>query len=302
MAVLTTAYYAYPIDQVNSINGQGLVPYVEHLQRVLMIHGVVDVQFDPGDAFKVRPDSPVEKSIGLINRTAAAAADVIIAVLPRDTPSIGVPMEIDRAVNSGKVVAVITDAKSWMLNYGDNPWFRVFPLDYGNRDTTPVALAEWLASTLAKRAEVLAGEQETDPLHFKVLPGGRLPIRGHADDAGLDLYVSETTRIGPGQAVDVPCGVAVELPSWSWGMLTGRSSARRTHGILVHTGIIDAGYRGPLFALAENTTSVEVVVQEGMRIAQLIVMPNTTMDLTPVQVEVLNPSERGTNGFGSTGR
>lgn len=298
---MTTVYYAYPIDQVNSVNGQGMIPYVEHLQRVLMMNAPIDVQFDPGDAFKVKPGSPVEKSISTINRVAAAEADVIVAVLPRETPTIGVPMEIDRAVANGKAVAVITDAKSWMLNYS-SPWFKVFPLDYGIRNTTPGDVAAWLTQVIPARAKALEAGSDPDPLPFKILQRGTLPTRGHADDAGLDLYVSETMVVPPGKAVDVPCGVAVELPPWSWGLLTGRSSARRTHGLLVHTGIIDAGYRGPLFALAENTTDEPVKVEEGTRIAQLIVMPNTTMDLVPVEAAELNPSERGTNGFGSTGR
>lgn len=131
------------------------------------------------------------------------------------------------------------------------------------------------------------------------------PTRAYPDDAGFDLYTSERTEIRPGQFVDIPTNIAVELPYWAWGMLTGRSSTLRKRGLLVHTGIIDAGYRGELYAGAFNLTDAPVVVEQGERVAQFIVIQNATAD---VDLEVLGPDEhfnphpRGTQGFGSSGK
>jgi dUTPase len=84
-------------------------------------------------------------------------------------------------------------------------------------------------------------------------------------------------------------------------MLTGRSSTLRKKGLLVHTGIIDCGYRGPLFAGVWNMTDDDKVVAKDERIALLIVQPNLTKDLQPEPVKELAPHARGEAGFGSTG-
>ena len=134
-----------------------------------------------------------------------------------------------------------------------------------------------------------------------IQPGGdqHLPTRAYTGDAGWDLYVSESVDILPGQFADVPCGVGVALPEDTWGMLTGRSSTLRNRGLLVHQGVIDQGYRGPLFAGVFNLGSDVAVVEAGARIAQLIVVP---MHVHRVEyVDRLRPGERGSAGFGSSG-
>jgi dUTP pyrophosphatase len=131
------------------------------------------------------------------------------------------------------------------------------------------------------------------------------PKRTYEDDAGYDLIVSEDTLIPPGQFVDVPCGISVELPERTWAMITGRSSTLRKRRLLVSTGIIDTGYRGPLFAgvqnLDVNPEADSQLVEKGERLAQLILFSNTTMRYPMMRVGQLGPSLRGTNGFGSTG-
>ena len=129
-----------------------------------------------------------------------------------------------------------------------------------------------------------------------------LPSRAHPGDAGLDLYVSQEVVIPAGGFRDVPCGVAVELPAGSWGLLTGRSSTMRRRGLLMVQGVIDVGYRGEVFAGVFNVSGEDVTVGVGERLSQLIVLPNLTETLTPVVVESLSESERGVGGFGSSGR
>ena len=123
--------------------------------------------------------------------------------------------------------------------------------------------------------------------------------RAHPGDAGLDLYCSEDVTVYPGQFVDIPLGVSVELPEGWWGMLTGRSSTLRKRGLMVNQGVIDQGYRGPLFAGVWNLTGKPVEVHRGERLVQLILVP--IWRGSALEVMVLNDSVRGVRGFGSSG-
>lgn len=127
--------------------------------------------------------------------------------------------------------------------------------------------------------------------------------RGYFGDAGLDLEVSEDTVIPPGGFVDVPSGVAVQLPAGYWAMLVGRSSTLRKRGLLVVQGIIDNGYRGELFAGVQNLQhGRDVEVKAGERLAQLILVPLWNGGVNYLgEGDDLSSSKRGTNGFGSTG-
>lgn len=128
----------------------------------------------------------------------------------------------------------------------------------------------------------------------------RLPAQANSQDAGLDLYVSQAVTIEPGQFVDVPCALGVQLPERSWAFLTGRSSTFRKHGLLVVNGVIDEGYRGELFAGVVNLGDKPVHVEQGQRLAQLIVVPRYA-NFKPVLVQGLGEGERGSRGFGSSG-
>lgn len=125
--------------------------------------------------------------------------------------------------------------------------------------------------------------------------------RVHEGDAGLDLYcTTEGVVVPPSGLVDIPLGVSVEIPEGYWAMLTGRSSTLRKRGLLVNQGVIDQGYRGPLFAGVFNLTNTQVLVERGERLAQLILVP-LWMGGT-LAVQELRDSDRGTKGFGSSGR
>lgn len=143
----------------------------------------------------------------------------------------------------------------------------------------------------------------TDEIQFSRLgtSAGReqWPARAYAGDAGWDLYVSEKVVIQPGAFADVPCGVACALPHGTWGLLTGRSSTLRSRGLLVHQGVIDEGYRGPLYAGVFNLGRHVALVEAGSRLAQLIVVPMHVHHAR--MVNDLRPGTRGTAGFGSSG-
>ncbi|MGB0120169.1 MAG: dUTP diphosphatase [Solirubrobacterales bacterium] len=141
-------------------------------------------------------------------------------------------------------------------------------------------------------------------LNFQILSEeATLPTRAHADDAGLDLYASESAHIGPGERWQVGTGVAVEIPAGHAGLVLPRSGLAKRSGIsLVNApGLIDAGYRGELRVLLLNNDPAEIFrVKPGDRIAQLVITPVVVGE--PVAVQSLSASERGEAGFGSTGR
>lgn len=126
-----------------------------------------------------------------------------------------------------------------------------------------------------------------------------LPRSGYHGDAGLDLHVVGDHRLDPGQRSDLPAGIKVELPPGVWAEIEGRSSTLRKRGLKVHRGIIDQGYRGELFTYVENVTDEPIWVRDGDRLAQLI--PHLVFEVQVQKVERVAPSDRGENGFGSTG-
>ena len=133
-------------------------------------------------------------------------------------------------------------------------------------------------------------------------PQARAPERAHADDAGLDLRAIEPVELGPGERAGVGTGLAVAIPPGHAGLVLPRSGLAAKHGIsLVNApGLIDPGYRGELRVLLLNTDRRQAVrIGPGDRIAQLLVVPFATLE--PVEGE-LGETERGTGGFGSSGR
>ena len=128
-----------------------------------------------------------------------------------------------------------------------------------------------------------------------------VPSRAYAGDAGLDLSSCERVELAPGERALVGTGLAVAIPHGYAGYVQPRSGLAIKHGIsMVNTpGLIDSGYRGELKIILLNTDRSETfVVEPGMRIAQLVVLPVPGID--PVEVEELPASERGERGFGSS--
>lgn len=275
-------YLGYPIDQ-NWSPRAGL--HIANVRGSLDRSGIP--HYDPGRALVGLRGVEPGPEVWAINHRALTAASHALFVAPAGVPTVGVPREIQVAVHAGIPTAVLTDVPSWSLGVAGEA---VFPID-----GAPEALT-WLSR------QQRAGNQRA-LLGVKILAeGGRLPGRHYTDDAGLDLYVSEDREIRAGEFVDVPTGIAVEIPPVAWGMIKSRSSTLRSKGLLVHDGVIDPGWRGELFAGVWNLNpGGKVRVKEGERIAQLILHTNVTTMYEPVEVFELGESPRGTNGFGSTG-
>ena len=128
-----------------------------------------------------------------------------------------------------------------------------------------------------------------------------MPARAYSADAGLDLSSCERVELAPGERALVPTGLAVAIPEGYAGFVQPRSGLAAKHGIsIVNTpGLVDAGYRGELRVALLNTDRRETfVVEPGMRIAQLVIVPIPEVEL--VEVDELPESERGVRGFGSS--
>ena len=128
-----------------------------------------------------------------------------------------------------------------------------------------------------------------------------VPQRAYTGDAGLDLASSERVELGPGERALVGTGLAVAIPEGYAGFVQPRSGLAARHGLTVvnSPGLVDSGYRGELRVVLLNTDRTEpFVVEPGMRIAQLVVLPIPELEL--VEVDELPSSERGVRGFGSS--
>lgn len=128
-----------------------------------------------------------------------------------------------------------------------------------------------------------------------------MPQRAYTGDAGLDLASSERVELGPGERALVGTGLAVAIPEGYAGFVQPRSGLAARHGLTIvnSPGLVDSGYRGELRVVLLNTDRTEpFVVEPGMRIAQLVVLPIPELEL--VEVDELPSSERGVRGFGSS--
>lgn len=128
-----------------------------------------------------------------------------------------------------------------------------------------------------------------------------VPARAYAGDAGLDLAACERAELGPGERAVVGTGLAVAIPEGYAGFVQPRSGLAARHGISVVNapGLIDSGYRGEIRVVLLNTDLAEAfVIEPGMRIAQLVVLPVPAFEL--VEVDELPESDRGVRGFGSS--
>lgn len=124
------------------------------------------------------------------------------------------------------------------------------------------------------------------------------------DSAGMDLraFISETKILSPGQRTLIPTGLHIALPPGFEAQVRPRSGLALKKGITVLNtpGTVDADYRGDIGVILINLSSEDFTLEDGDRIAQLIITPYTKVEWSPV--EHLDETERGDGGFGSTGK
>lgn len=130
------------------------------------------------------------------------------------------------------------------------------------------------------------------------------PRRVRGGDAAADLPARQDTVVPSGETVPIPTGFAVAVPPGHAGLILPRSGLAAKAGVTVLNapGLIDSGYRGELIVLLHNTSGVPVDIKRGDRIAQFLLVPVPELDFQ--EVDDLPPAadDRGTDGFGSSGR
>ena len=125
------------------------------------------------------------------------------------------------------------------------------------------------------------------------------PTKAHTDDAGWDLYSSADVNINPKQRDVISTGISLEMPNHFAGLIWPRSGMAVKHGADVLAGVVDSGYRGEIMVCLYNTGDKILQVRRGDRIAQIIFQEVPEVGITVI--DSLGSSQRGSNGFGSTG-
>ena len=134
---------------------------------------------------------------------------------------------------------------------------------------------------------------------IKLDEGAKMPTRAHSTDAGLDLYAMDEQIISAKESAIFDTGVHIELPEGTVGFLKSKSGLNVKHGI-TGEGVIDVGYTGSIKVKLYNNSGKDYRVKAGDKISQLVILPILTPSLE--LVDELDESERGENGFGSSGR
>lgn len=138
-------------------------------------------------------------------------------------------------------------------------------------------------------------------IHFKkVTDLAVLPRFAYADDACFDLFSPVETIVPKGKSVVIDLGIASEFPPGYEVVLRPRSGMGIKHGIMVHPGTIDPGYRGSWLVRLFNFGEEDYSINQGDRIVQGALRSYPPVDI--LETVSLSSSERGTNGLGSSGR
>lgn len=349
-------YIARSIDKRDHKAAHRVSANVRQIETALSNEG--HTVYRPDLAFRV-PGTANDSAVYDVNTLSLNRADAVVAFVTGD--SVGVPAEVQKAIDRGKYVAlVVADAlseKSWHI-YGWTKernvklWTCAFHFGEQTDDDRAVMAADisnWLSTrgkpstfseTLAAKVKEMYGMVDGQPppdsyprggqigiyggvpvfdpatnlarigagpqpvLKFVVdhdnYPDSVLPTKAYRGDAGWDLTINRDWHLAPGEFRDLSTGVYAELPEGTWGRICGRSSAIRL-GLLVVEGVIDQGYRGELFVGVQNVSGQSRTILAGTKLAQLIVIPQAGERAEQVEQDELSDSDRGTNGFGSSG-
>jgi len=135
----------------------------------------------------------------------------------------------------------------------------------------------------------------------KIKESAILPHYAHEGDAGVDLYSTEDYVLRPGQRVLVSTGLSMAIPKGYEGQVRPKSGLALKHGISVcnSPGTIDSGYHGEIGVISINHSNEEFKIEKGIKIAQMIF--NKVEEAEFEEVEELDNTKRGEEGFGSTG-
>lgn len=135
----------------------------------------------------------------------------------------------------------------------------------------------------------------------KLDPKAVIPTKGSNAAAGVDLHAPKALVIHPNSNGVVSTGLAVEIPNGYFGAIFARSGMATRKGLRPANcvGVIDSDYRGEIKVVLHNDSDIIRPVQEGDRVAQLVILPYEPIEFD--EVDELNDTDRGIGGFGSTG-
>jgi len=134
-------------------------------------------------------------------------------------------------------------------------------------------------------------------MHTKAI----MPTRAHEFDAGFDLYTPYAIDILPHQSVVIDTGVHMQIPDNYVGFLKSKSGLNVKYGI-TSEGVIDAGYTGSIVVKLYNNSDILYEFNAGDKITQIVILPVQTPFCDLIEVDSLEETSRGENGFGSSGR
>ncbi|MEX2145057.1 MAG: dUTP diphosphatase [Candidatus Spechtbacterales bacterium] len=134
----------------------------------------------------------------------------------------------------------------------------------------------------------------------KMDPSAKLPSYSYEGDAGMDLFSFEDVNLEAGGKALIATGIKVAIPKGYAGFVWDKSGIAVKHHIKTMAGVIDSNYRGELKIALTNLGKSAYQIKKGEKIAQLIVKPVASVDITEVQ-NIETDTERGEGGFGSSG-
>ena len=142
--------------------------------------------------------------------------------------------------------------------------------------------------------------EEIEVVKCVISDGCYLPIRAHDTDAGFDLRTPKRVIIPAHGSAVIDTGVSVEIPKYFYGKLESKSGLMCKHDVVCPGGVIDCGYTGTIAVKLFNYGHDDYIFEKGDKIVQLLIIPCA---LSNVKVVLsLEDTERGDNGFGSTGK
>lgn len=129
--------------------------------------------------------------------------------------------------------------------------------------------------------------------------GAKMPVRAHPDDAGMDLFSREDFCLWPGGHHTFDTGVHMQIPHGFFGHIESKSGLNVNDSIVSCGGIIDENFTGSITVKLYNLGRKDKVFKVGQKIAQIIIQPYIAPELE--LVDSLPETDRGSNGWGSTG-
>ena len=130
--------------------------------------------------------------------------------------------------------------------------------------------------------------------------GACMPVRGHADDAGLDIRTPEAFTLKAHGDHEIATGIHVEIPKGYYGKLESKSGLNVNYSVVSLGGVIDSGFTGQIIAKLYSMSDEDYHFNAGDKCIQMIIQPCETPEIEIV--DSLEETERGNSGFGSTGR